>query len=349
MTDIERYMLIELLFKDFSKDLFPKETEAIQGLSRKLADETVVVNSFSKKKITGSIILIIIGVIDYLLLYDAGVIHIFTYLPYKQVVGIPILLIGILLTAYQYFSAREFYILNHEDMLFFGEKTTISSFQRLQFFYFKKSNVKHIHLGNSRIVYEIAVFFFSWILIWFFLREGYISISNYVYLGYPMLLKIGLTLIISFGCLLGVFLSWMIPVGRSQLKISTDDVYVELNFNELKPEDAEKISEILRLPKVPKMRITDREKVSRRLFIKSNENEPIGVLNYNLLWQYFYFIMGSILVIIGTIIQILDLEINFSLGMFVELLVIFLGLKSIIYGFSEHFYQKEYKEMPLSW
>lgn len=344
MTDLENYMLVEMLSKDFSNELFPEESKTLDRLSVKLSDNLTVVSSFSIRKMIGAALLTLIGILNYILLYNSGPVVIITYIPYRQVAGLPAIFVGSLFIVYQIFSAREFYILNYENRYFFGEKTSLGSFQRLQFFSFKKKDVKQMILGNCPINYEISIFFVCWWLIWFYFREGIISLRNYNYLGYPNLLRVGTLLILTAVIFAGVFISWTVPVGRSQLKVVLEGSYVEFNFNELFLDDAEKIQRILHLPEIPNYGETVPREVTRKTFIKSDEDEPVGVLNYNLLWKYFYILFGALLAISGFILVFIDLYVNFSLGMFLEVFIGFLGLKFIIYGTSEHFFQKHYEK-----
>jgi len=339
-------MILEMISADFSREVFPNETVVFSNLRNLIRKHSIIVNSFSRRKFLSSLLLILIGAIDFPLLADAGIIHVFTGIKYSYLVAMPALIMGLLLLSYHYFSTREFFIMNYNDWLFFGEKTAIASFQRLQFFPFRKKDITEISMGNSAIKYEIAVLFGIWFLIWFFLREGIISIKNFIFLGYIIQLRIGIVNIITFSVMMGVFLCWMIPKGRSQLKIVSQDTYVEMNFNDLSLENANKIRKILNLPSIPSGPDLI-PKGKRRFYIKTPTEE--NLFNYNLLWKYFYILLGSFLFISGWVVQVLDLQINWSLGMFFVPIITIFGLKNLIYGWSEHFYQQEFSISKDKW
>ena len=146
MTSIEDYIILEIIKADFSKEVFPEESNIFSNLRSLIKNHSIIVNSFSRRKFISSLILILLGAINYPLLYNSGVIHIATYINYYYFVSIFPLILGLLMFLYNHFSSREFFIMSYMNWFFFGEKTKILSFQRFNFIRSEKIKLRKFHL-----------------------------------------------------------------------------------------------------------------------------------------------------------------------------------------------------------
>jgi hypothetical protein len=295
------------------------------------------VSSWSFRKSISGILFLVIGILNILLLEDAATIYFITAFPYYYLTGYPYVLTGLLLITYQILSYRK-YIFETDNE---GQIVSLTEIYPLNVwkreYSFKIDELDKIRFENAEVIGELIPLAVNWLFIWFFTREGMISIQNYFVMGAPLLLKIGLVLVITHICVTFCYLLWMIPVGRYQLRVEDRNRILIVNFGSLKRSEIENIKAELGLlyGKV----------------LSNDQNQKIKTKNHEkryILWNLSFFIVGSILCAFSLLLMLLDVGYYFTMGQFTETIIGYLGIRYLIYGMNRHYHTTNEKRVNIS-